>query len=126
MLSSNASKLLTLLALLSQVRFSLQQDETSDTHTGHTHDLDPAIFADYGATDEPIGTIMTLHLATMVLSRFTTMETFKPDVLKVKQTYMVISVWHYISNWYGAWIGKKPLACSSADTRISAIHLGLL
>ncbi|KAI8094216.1 putative integral membrane protein [Thamnidium elegans] len=33
---------------------------------GHTHDLDPALFNNSAATDEPIGLIMTLHIAFMV------------------------------------------------------------
>ncbi|KAM3581597.1 hypothetical protein VKS41_005763 [Umbelopsis sp. WA50703] len=62
-----AAKWITILALASQVRDTLQQDEPSDSHAGHSHDLDPAIFASSAATDEPIGSIMTLHLTTMIL-----------------------------------------------------------
>jgi len=35
---------------------------------GHTHDLDPSLFVDFAATDEPIGSIMTMHLVTMVIT----------------------------------------------------------
>jgi hypothetical protein len=65
-----AANWITILALASQVRDTLQQDEPSDSHAGHSHDLDPAIFASSAATDEPIGSIMTLHLTTMILSKY--------------------------------------------------------
>jgi hypothetical protein len=66
----NAAKLLAILALVSQVPYSLQQDDSAEEHHGHTHDLDPALFTDFAATDEPIGSIMTLHLVTMVISTY--------------------------------------------------------
>lgn len=66
--SSNATKLLAILALISHVRYSIQQDETMEEQHGHTHDLDPSLFVDFAATDEPIGSIMTMHLVTMVIS----------------------------------------------------------
>ena len=68
--TSNAAKLLAILALVSQVPYSLQQDDSAEEHHGHTHDLDPALFTDFAATDEPIGSIMTLHLVTMVTSTY--------------------------------------------------------
>ncbi|KAG2189166.1 hypothetical protein INT44_004308 [Umbelopsis vinacea] len=63
----NAHRLLAILALICQLPYSLQQDEPEEQH-GHTHDLDPMIFTDFAATDEPIGSIMTLHLASMILA----------------------------------------------------------
>ncbi|KAI9280608.1 hypothetical protein BC943DRAFT_143085 [Umbelopsis sp. AD052] len=66
----NAHRLLAILALICQLPYSLQQDEPEEQH-GHTHDLDPMIFTDFAATDEPIGSIMTLHLASMILGTFT-------------------------------------------------------
>ncbi|KAG2174969.1 hypothetical protein INT43_006031 [Umbelopsis isabellina] len=63
-----AAKYLTILALAAQVQPSLQQDEPDESHAGHSHDLDPAIFASSAATDEPIGSIMTLHLTTMIIT----------------------------------------------------------
>ncbi|KAG0950377.1 hypothetical protein G6F29_007444 [Rhizopus arrhizus] len=35
---------------------------------GHSHDLDPSLFSENAATNEPIGLIMTLHIAFMVTS----------------------------------------------------------
>jgi hypothetical protein len=69
--STNALRRLALLALICQLPYSLQQDELSEEQHGHTHDLDPTIFTDFAATDEPIGSIMTLHLASMVLGTLT-------------------------------------------------------
>lgn len=68
---THAHRLLALLALVCQLPYSMQQDESSEEHHGHTHDLDPTIFTDFAATDEPIGSIMTLHLASMILGTFT-------------------------------------------------------
>jgi hypothetical protein len=68
MQTSHVHRLLALLALVCQLPYSMQQDESSEEeHHGHTHDLDPTIFTDFAATDEPIGSIMTLHLASMIL-----------------------------------------------------------
>lgn len=33
---------------------------------GHSHDLDPSLFDNSAATDDPIGFIMTLHIVFMV------------------------------------------------------------
>lgn len=41
-----------------------------DHGMGHTHDLDPTLFDNSAATDEPIGLIMTLHIAFMVAGNF--------------------------------------------------------
>lgn len=71
MQTTHAHRLLALLALVCQLPYSMQQDEPSEEQHGHTHDLDPTIFTDFAATDEPIGSIMTLHLASMILGTLT-------------------------------------------------------
>lgn len=53
------------------------QPETSSGH-GHSHDLDPSLFTEYAATSEPLGTIMVLHIFSMVIgngSKITTTKT---------------------------------------------------
>lgn len=40
--------------------------------TGHSHNLDPSVFASSAATDEPIGYIMALHIAFMVTGSLAT------------------------------------------------------
>lgn len=36
---------------------------------GHSHDLDPSLFEEFAATSEPLGTIMILHIACMVVGK---------------------------------------------------------
>lgn len=36
---------------------------------GHSHDLDPALFQEFAATSEPLGTIMILHIFCMVIGK---------------------------------------------------------
>lgn len=36
---------------------------------GHSHDLDPSLFENNAATNEPIGLIMTLHITFMVAGK---------------------------------------------------------
>lgn len=37
-----------------------------DSGMGHSHNLDPSVFASSAATNDPIGLIMTLHITFMV------------------------------------------------------------
>ncbi|KAI8333030.1 hypothetical protein BC941DRAFT_380615 [Chlamydoabsidia padenii] len=43
-------------------------DTPSASGHGHSHNLDPALFEDFAATSEPLGTIMILHIFCMVLA----------------------------------------------------------
>ncbi|KAI8063305.1 hypothetical protein BC940DRAFT_307601 [Gongronella butleri] len=51
----------------------MDMDEQNHTEShshghGHSHDLDPALFGEYAATSEPLGTIMVLHIFCMVVA----------------------------------------------------------
>lgn len=53
-----------------------------DSGMGHSHNLDPSLFDESAATNEPIGLIMTLHIAFMVTcNKKRTIELQKPRLI---------------------------------------------
>ncbi|ORZ25423.1 hypothetical protein BCR42DRAFT_340494 [Absidia repens] len=44
------------------------QETSAPSGHGHSHDLDPALFEEFAATSEPLGTIMILHIFCMVVA----------------------------------------------------------
>lgn len=99
-------------------------DDHSHEHehgaTGHSHNLDPSVFETSAATDEPIGYIMALHITFMVLC----MSLGTSRFIDYELTYN--SFWILIPFRYGAWLGKKPMACTSPDTGNSIVCSGIL
>ena len=106
---------------------------------GHGHDLDPSMFATSAATDEPIGTIMALHITFMVAGRLWPLSSlrFGDHLLAFGFIYplgMVLGLarnkWHVpVDSWYSYiarflahvpfWAQLCGLSCEGLERRLS-------